>query len=45
MHDRLGDKIRLHHIIDAIIEIKNYIQDVDLKGFFDNSMMFNVSLS
>jgi len=31
MHDRLGDKIRLLHIIDAINEIENYIQDIDLK--------------
>ena len=32
MQDRLGDKIRLYHIIDAINEIENYIQDTDLKG-------------
>jgi len=44
MHDRLGDKIRLLHIIDAINEIENYIQDIDLKEFVDNSMMFNASL-
>lgn len=44
MQDRLGDKIRLLHIIDAINEIENYIQDTDLKGFVDNSMMFNASL-
>jgi uncharacterized protein with HEPN domain len=44
MQDRLGDKIRLLHIIDAINEIENYIQDTDLKGFIDNSMMFNASL-
>ena len=31
MQDRLGDKIRLLHIIDAINEIENYIQDTDLK--------------
>lgn len=33
MQDRLGDKIRLLHIIDAINEIENYVQDSDLKGF------------
>jgi len=44
MHDRIGDKIRLLHIIDAINEIENYIQDIDLKEFVDNSMMFNASL-
>jgi uncharacterized protein with HEPN domain len=44
MQDRLGDKIRLLHIIDAINEIENYIQDTDLKGFVDNSMIFNTGL-
>jgi uncharacterized protein with HEPN domain len=44
MQDRLGDKIRLLHIIDAINEIEKYIQDTDLKEFVDNSMMFNASL-
>jgi uncharacterized protein with HEPN domain len=44
MQDKLGDKIRLLHIVDAINEIENYIQDTDLKGFVDNSMMFNASL-
>jgi len=29
MQDRLGDKVRLQHIIDAINEIETYIQDVD----------------
>jgi uncharacterized protein with HEPN domain len=44
MQDRLGDKIRLLHILDAINEIENYIQDTDLKGFVGNSMMFNATL-
>lgn len=44
MQDRLGDKVRLLHIIDAINEIENYIQDVDLDHFVKNSMMFNASL-
>ncbi len=30
MQDRLGDKVRLLHVIDAINEIENYLQDVDL---------------
>lgn len=44
MHDRLGDKVRLHHIIDAINEIENYLQDVNLEQFVKNSMMFNATL-
>lgn len=44
MQDRLGDKVRLLHIIVAINEIENYIQDVDFDHFVKNSMMFNASL-
>ena len=44
MQDRLGDKVRLFHILDAINEIENYIQDVDLNHFVKNSMMFNATL-
>jgi len=44
MQDRLGDKVRLLHIIDAINEIENYVQNVDLDHFVKNSMMFNASL-
>jgi len=44
MQDRLGNKVRLLHIIDAIDEIENYLQDSDLETFVDNSMMFNATL-
>ena len=44
MQDRLGDKVRLLHIIDAINEIENYLQDTDLEDFVKNSMMFNATL-
>ena len=44
MQDRLGNKVRLQHILDAIIDIENYIQDADLESFVNNSMMFNASL-
>lgn len=44
MRDRLGDKVRLLHILDAITEIENYIQDVDMDTFVNNSMMFNATL-
>ena len=30
MQDRLGNKVRLLHIIDAINEIESYLQDSDL---------------
>lgn len=44
MRDRIGDKARLHHIIDAINEIENYIDDVDFQDFETNSMMKNASI-
>ena len=44
MQDRLGDKIRLLHILDAINEIEIYIKDIDLETFVKNSMMFNATL-
>lgn len=44
MQDRLGNKIRLLHIIDTINEIENYLQDSDLETFVNNSMMFNATL-
>ena len=39
MRDRLGDKVRLLHIIDAINEIENYLQDTNVESFVKNSMM------
>ena len=44
MHDRLGNKVRLLHIIDAINEIETYIENTDLDAFVKNSMMFNATL-
>jgi uncharacterized protein with HEPN domain len=44
MQDRLGDKIRLQHIIDAINEIEDYTKDVTSDTFSANSMMFNATL-
>jgi uncharacterized protein with HEPN domain len=44
MHDRLGNKVRLLHILDAIIEIENYTLNVDKETFVKNSMMFNATL-
>ena len=44
MLDRLGDKVRLFHIIDAIDEIEIYTENVSLDDFVKNSMMFNATL-
>jgi uncharacterized protein with HEPN domain len=41
MTDRLGDKVRLQHILDAISEIENYTKGVDFAQFSSNSMLFN----
>jgi uncharacterized protein with HEPN domain len=38
MKDPRGDKARLLHILDAISEIGDYIQDLDFEGFFRASM-------
>jgi uncharacterized protein with HEPN domain len=39
MRGRLGDKVRLQHIIDAIQEIEGYLIDTDFSKFMENSMM------
>ncbi len=44
MLDRAGDKARLQHILDAITEIEDYIDDVDFHDFENNSMMKNASI-
>ncbi len=44
MQDRLGDKIRLQHIIDAICEIEAYTKDETQDTFSSNSMMFNATI-
>jgi uncharacterized protein with HEPN domain len=41
MTDRLGDKIRLQHILDAISEIETYTKGVDFAQFSSNSMLFS----
>ena len=37
MKGRLGDKVRLKHIIDAIHEIETYLKDVSYEQFLENS--------
>ena len=39
MRGRLGDKVRLQHIYDAILEIEIYLLDKDFSDFMENSMM------
>lgn len=39
MKNKLGDKIRIQHILDAIQEIETYLSSADLPIFLENSMM------
>ncbi len=39
MRSKLGDKIRLQHITDAILEIQKYVLDVEFPTFIESSMM------
>jgi uncharacterized protein with HEPN domain len=39
MKDKLGDKVRIQHIYDAILDIESYTQNVEIDEFLNNSMM------
>jgi len=39
MRSRIGDKVRLQHILDSILEIENYSVNTDFQDFMKNSMM------
>jgi uncharacterized protein with HEPN domain len=39
MRGRFGDSARLNHILDAIVEVENYLVNVDFDTFLNNSMM------
>jgi uncharacterized protein with HEPN domain len=39
MQSKLGDKVRLQHVLDAIEEIETYLLGIEFKAFIDNSMM------
>ena len=39
MRGKLGNKVRLQHILDAILEVENYLLNTDFSGFIENSMM------
>ncbi|MDQ3109019.1 MAG: DUF86 domain-containing protein [Bacteroidota bacterium] len=39
MRDKSGDKIRLLHILDDILETESYLHEVSFNSFVENSMM------
>jgi uncharacterized protein with HEPN domain len=39
MRGKLGDKARLRHILDAILELETYLVGVNMDSFLGNSMM------
>lgn len=39
MRGKLGDKVRLQHIYDAILEIESYVVNTEFGDFMSNSMM------
>lgn len=44
MKSRLGDKVRLLHIKEAIIEVLSYVNGVNFEAFEANSMIYNASI-
>lgn len=39
MKEKIGDKQRLLHILEAISEIEMYVKDAGIEEFLSNSMM------
>lgn len=39
MRGKLGDRVRVLHIFEAILEIESYLLDKDFSDFMNNSMM------
>ncbi|TKB95569.1 HepT-like ribonuclease domain-containing protein [Pedobacter cryophilus] len=39
MRGKLGDKARIHHILEALEEIETYLIEIDFNTFLNNSMM------
>lgn len=39
MRSKIGDKVRIQHIYDAIAEIETYLISADFETFLENSMM------
>jgi uncharacterized protein with HEPN domain len=44
MKDRLGNELRLKHMLDAIHEVENYTEGIDFLKFSNTSMIFFASL-
>ncbi len=44
MKSKIGDKQRLLHILDAIVEIENYTANTSIDTFLQNSMMHFASI-
>jgi len=44
MKNSLGDKVRLQHIYDAILEIVSYTKNISFKEFKSNSMILFASV-
>jgi uncharacterized protein with HEPN domain len=39
MRGKLGDKVRLNHVLEAIVEIEIYLLNIEIENFKQNSMM------
>ena len=39
MRGKVGDRVRVQHIYDAILEIESYLLDKEFSDFMNNSMM------
>jgi len=44
MQDRLGDRVRLQHVLEAISKIKEYIEGETADSFSENSMVLDACL-
>ncbi|RDC61514.1 ribonuclease HepT family protein [Adhaeribacter pallidiroseus] len=39
MRDKIGDRHRLHHILDAIAELDDFVEGIPFSDFESNRMM------
>jgi len=39
MKGRIGDSARISHVLDAILEIESYLENIEFEVFIRNSMM------
>ena len=44
MQDRLGDKVRLQHVLEAIMKISEYVEGETFESFSGNSMILDACL-